>query len=62
MEATLEALKAKKADLQRTREKVVKMGKSTLLFDRLISGCDRAMNEMRRRQDNQGRFEEMTPC
>jgi len=62
MDTKLEELKAKKADLQRTREKVAKMGKSTRLFDRLISGCDRAMNELRRRHDNENRFSEMTPA
>lgn len=62
MDEELKALKAKKADLQRTREKVVKMGKSTRLFDRLISACDRTMNDLRRREQNQDRFSEMTPC
>jgi len=48
MEDKIAELKAKKADLQRTREKVLKMGRSPRLFDRMISGVDRALNQIRR--------------
>lgn len=42
------SLKAKKAMLQRTRQKLADGGKSAKLFDRMISAVDRKINEARR--------------
>lgn len=45
---TPEELKAKKAELQRKRQRLADEGKTAKLFDRMISAVDRKMNELRK--------------
>jgi len=44
----VEALKIKKAALQRRRQQLIDQGSDTRLMDHLISNCDKVKNEVMR--------------
>jgi hypothetical protein len=46
----LEALKIKKAALQRRRQQLIDLGSDTRLMDRLISNCDKVKNALIQQQ------------